>query len=448
MQRFINTFCGGLNGRSRNSQPNSPTNSSVANGSLFVCLDDASTVCNPLELSSRENKTDEARVFTLAEHAKRVKLLRAKREQRLKRVSKSDAFKEATRTYETFGLGSFATWVNTEDGISAASDDEVTVMFCGDFCVPNLHTLDDMHSAFVRYVYLFRSLDARGLVFVLFLRVNPRANCEGAQINISEFVQLFNELFPNNKQQSGWGKQKTKTHAPADAETYINAHQNSFFFSKIRGEQVDAYAQVSNAQRMLDFYRWSNNFRLHQGRTHKCDPALNTDFIAAKLEQLAEANEAEGKRGFAFVIYDKKAHRLIVARDSTKNPMPLYWGLAPDGEKGDCLFISTEEKNELFSECFPASSPFPKGAVFVAEGTIGWIPGEKGIACGPTKSGETAMRGFRKYGTMPVRTIPRVNSSGQMCGNVFRVESFSDMIGDVVDVHDLKRHGSYPAMIQ
>jgi len=211
---------------------------------------------------------------------------------------------------------------------------------------------------------------------------------------------------------------------------------------------VDAYAQVSNAQRMLDFYRWSNNFRLHQGRTHRCDPALNTDFIASKLEQLAEANEAEGKRGFAFVIYDKKAHRLIVARDSTKNPMPLYWGLAPDGEKGDCLFISTEERNELFSECFPASSPFPKGAVFVAEGTIGWIPGEKGIACGPTKSGQTAMRGFRKYGTMPVRTIPRVNSSGQMCGNVFRVESFSDMIGDVIDVHDLKRHGSYPAMIQ
>jgi len=226
MQRFINTFCGGLNGRSRNSQPNSPTNSSVANGSLFVCLDDASTVCNPLELSSRENKTDEARVFTLAEHAKRVKLLRAKREQRLKRVSKSDAFKEATRTYETFGLGSFATWVNTEDGISAASDDEVTVMFCGDFCVPNLHTLDDMHSAFVR------------------------------------------------------------------------------------GEQVDAYAQVSNAQRMLDFYRWSNNFRLHQGRTHRCDPALNTDFIASKLEQLAEANEAEGKRGFAFVIYDKKSSQI------------------------------------------------------------------------------------------------------------------------------------------
>ena len=145
---------------------------------------------------------------------------------------------------------------------------------------------------------------------------------------------------------------------------------------------MDAYAPASNAQRMLDFYRWSNNFRLHEGRTHKCDPQLNTDFIALKLEQLAEANAAEGKKGFAFVIYDKKAHRLIVARDSTTNPMPLYWGLAADGEKGDCLFISTEEKNELFSECFPASSPFPKGAVFVAEGTIGWIPGEKGVVCG------------------------------------------------------------------
>jgi len=350
------------NARKYQQEPKSPSNASIGKGSFFICLDEASSVCNPKELSHDSN--DKARIFTIAEHAKRVKLLRAKRELRLRRVSKSDAFKEATRTYETFGLGAFATWVSTEHAISAVSDDEVTVMFCGDFCVPNLHTLDDMHSAFVR------------------------------------------------------------------------------------GEHVDAYAQVSNAQRMLDFYRWSNNFRLHERRTHKCDPALNTDFIASKLEQLAEANEAEGKRGFAFVIYDKKAHRLIVARDSTRNPMPLYWGLAPDGEKGDCLFVSTEEKNELFSECFPASSPFPKGAVFVAEGTIGWVPGEKGVACGPTKSGETAMRGFRKYGTMPVRSIPRVNSSGQMCGNVFRVESFSDMIGEVIDVHDLKRHGSYPAMIQ
>jgi len=190
-------------------------------------------VCNPLELSSRENKTDEARVFTLAEHAKRVKLLRAKREQRLKRVSKSDAFKEATRTYETFGLGSFATWVNTEDGISAASDDEVTVMFCGDFCVPNLHTLDDMHSAFVRYVYLFRSLDARVLVFVLFLRVKPRAYCEGAQINISEFVQLFNELFPGrNKALGGVGGAKTKTRTPADAETILTRTKTLSSFLK------------------------------------------------------------------------------------------------------------------------------------------------------------------------------------------------------------------------
>jgi len=37
---------------------------------------------------------------------------------------------------------------------AAVSDDEVTVMFCGDFCVPNLHTLDDMHSAFVRFVFV------------------------------------------------------------------------------------------------------------------------------------------------------------------------------------------------------------------------------------------------------------------------------------------------------
>ena len=156
MQRFIKTFLsgdksskrgsrGGANATSNlgTSKSTSATNAALSShsGSLFVCLDDASTVCHPMELKD-ENAGRKAREFTLAEHAKR--------EERLKRVSKSDAFKEATRTYETFGLGSFATWVSTEDCISAASDDEVTVMFCGDCCVPNLHTLDGMHSAFVR----------------------------------------------------------------------------------------------------------------------------------------------------------------------------------------------------------------------------------------------------------------------------------------------------------
>ena len=185
---------------------------------------------------------------------------------------------------------------------------------------------------------------------------------------------------------------------------------------------MDAYAQVSNAQRMLDFYRWSNNFRLHERRTHKCDPALNTDFIASKLEQLAEANEAEGKRGFAFVIYDKKAHRLIVARDSTRNPMPLYWGLAQykkrmekkaivcscDPALNTDFIASTEEKNELFSrlivfpvlgvsawrkrrlfvrfdgekselfsKCLTCRVRFPKGRCSSRKGQLGGFPGRK-----------------------------------------------------------------------
>ena len=156
MQRFINTFMRGgshqENARKYQREPKSPSNASIGKGSFFMCLDEASSVCNPKELS--HDSSNKARIFTIAEHAKRVKLLRAKRELRLRRVSKSDAFKEATRTYETFGLGAFATWVSTEHAISAVSDDEVTVMFCGDFCVPNLHTLDDMHSAFVRFVFV------------------------------------------------------------------------------------------------------------------------------------------------------------------------------------------------------------------------------------------------------------------------------------------------------
>ena len=170
MQRFINTFCGGShqeNARKYQQQPKSPSNASNGKGSFFICLDEASSVCNPKELS--HDSSNKARIFTIAEHAKRVKLLRAKRELRLRRVSKSDAFKEATRTYETFGLGAFATWVSTEHAISAVSDDEVTVMFCGDFCVPNLHTLDDMHSAFVRFVFFLL------FFFFVFFVCNVRA---------------------------------------------------------------------------------------------------------------------------------------------------------------------------------------------------------------------------------------------------------------------------------
>ena len=63
-----------------------------------------------------------------------------------------------------------------------------------------------------------------------------------------------------------------------------------------RGEEVDAYAPASNAQRMLDFYRWSNNFRLHEGRTHKCDPQLNTDFIALKIGTIGEANAMKERK--------------------------------------------------------------------------------------------------------------------------------------------------------
>jgi hypothetical protein len=145
-----------------------------------MCLDEASSVCNPKELS--HDSSNKARIFTIAEHAKRVKLLRAKRELRLRRVSKSDAFKEATRTYETFGLGAFATWVSTEHAISAVSDDEVTVMFCGDFCVPNLHTLDDMHSAFVRFVFVLLFVLLLSSSFVMFARAEKRCT-DGVKIS-------------------------------------------------------------------------------------------------------------------------------------------------------------------------------------------------------------------------------------------------------------------------
>ena len=184
MQRFINTFCGGShqeNARKYQQQPKSPSNASNGKGSFFICLDEASSVCNPKELS--HDSSNKARIFTIAEHAKRVKLLRAKRELRLRRVSKSDAFKEATRTYETFGLGAFATWVSTEHAISAVSDDEVTVMFCGGFLRAEFAHAG-RHALGLRQVRFFSSFfSSLSSSFVMFARRGKRCT-DGACENI------------------------------------------------------------------------------------------------------------------------------------------------------------------------------------------------------------------------------------------------------------------------
>ena len=117
---------------------------------MFVCLDDASCVVHPEELSQDGGKTKPfPRKFTVSGHVLTKQKLERKREQRLRRQAKQDE-EDATRTYETFGLGAFATWSDGEKCLTAACDEHVTVLYSGDFCVPDVHKLDDMHSAYVR----------------------------------------------------------------------------------------------------------------------------------------------------------------------------------------------------------------------------------------------------------------------------------------------------------
>lgn len=186
----------------------------------------------------------------------------------------------------------------------------------------------------------------------------------------------------------------------------------------VRGEDPDMYQNPCNARRMLDYYLWSDGFRMGAGAGSSSSSPDHT-FAVEKLRQLSG--------GFAFVLFDRAKHRLVAARDAAGEE-DLFWGVCSDGEEGGMLCFSDTLHTPAMEECMFSATHFPKGMVLVAQGSAAWRapPGSK-LVVGPSRPGVSKLHSFTKPQNL-VRAVPRVNSSGALCGAVFRVDSTADLL--------------------
>jgi len=97
---------------------------------------------------------------------------------------------------------------------------------------------------------------------------------------------------------------------------------------------------------------------------------------------------------FAFVLYDNKAKTLLVACDP-HGKVPLYWGIAADG-----AVAFSDDAKLLKQGCGKSFAPFPQGCYFSSSG---------------------GLHSF-EHPSSPLKPVPRVDSQGQMCGSLFKVD--------------------------
>jgi len=98
---------------------------------------------------------------------------------------------------------------------------------------------------------------------------------------------------------------------------------------------------------------------------------------------------------FAFVLYDNKAHKLLVASDP-QGKIPFCWGTCADGA------IAFSDDSKLLKQgCGKSLAPFPQGCFF---------------------SSSDGLHSF-EHPMSPLKPVPRVDSQGQMCGSLFKVDN-------------------------
>jgi hypothetical protein len=151
------------------------------------------------------------------------------------------------------------------------------------------------------------------------------------------------------------------------------------------------------------------------------------DTAADMTMPAALASLAHTKGRFAWVIYDAGQRRVLAARDRGPSGASLFWGLTPDQR-----FMLGSRLGDL-EECRPSATAFPTGSLFtstgssraVQSGPMGWVmPGD--LWPGQVRSFVEK----RDHTYRAIRTVPRINSRGAMCGAVYRVASEIDLSGE------------------
>ncbi|XP_010259154.1 PREDICTED: stem-specific protein TSJT1 [Nelumbo nucifera] len=97
---------------------------------------------------------------------------------------------------------------------------------------------------------------------------------------------------------------------------------------------------------------------------------------------------------FAFILYDCSSKLTFVASDTDGN-VPFFWGTDSDGN-----LVFSDDAEVVKKGCGKSFAPFPKGCFFTSSG------------------------GLRSYEhpLNALKAMPRVDSSGQVCGATFKVD--------------------------
>ncbi|XP_009375993.2 stem-specific protein TSJT1 [Pyrus x bretschneideri] len=103
--------------------------------------------------------------------------------------------------------------------------------------------------------------------------------------------------------------------------------------------------------------------------------------------------DIQGK--FAFVLFDSASKATFIATDPDGN-VPFFWGTDSEGH-----LVLSEDSEVVKKGCGNSFAPFPKGCFFTSSG------------------------GLRSYEHPhnELKAVPRVDSSGEMCGANFKVDA-------------------------
>ncbi|CAN8258425.1 unnamed protein product [Cochlearia groenlandica] len=98
---------------------------------------------------------------------------------------------------------------------------------------------------------------------------------------------------------------------------------------------------------------------------------------------------------FAFLLFDCSTKNVFLAGD-TEGSVPIFWGTDAEGD-----LVLSDDVETVKKSCGKSSSPFPKGCFFTSSG---------------------GLRSY-EYPLNELKPEPIVDSSGEVCGVTFKVDS-------------------------